>query len=60
MKTHQIKKELKEGKEVIINPNAEDTSTDENFQKVIETAVAEKTEENNIELDDWKLNKTKK
>ena len=48
-KTHQIKKELKENKESIINPNTEDTKTDEEFQEVIETAVAEKNEEDKKE-----------
>jgi hypothetical protein len=49
----QIKKELKEKKENIINPNTGDESTDEDFQEVIETAVAEKNEEEkaNIEND---------
>ena len=42
IKSKQIKKDLKENKETIINPNSEDTKTDEEFQKVIETAVAEK------------------
>ena len=41
-KISQIKKELEENKETIINPNTEDTKTDEKFQQVIETAVAEK------------------
>lgn len=44
-KTRHIKKDLEENKETIINPNTEDTKTDEEFQKVIETAVAEKAEE---------------
>ncbi|MDR2415559.1 MAG: hypothetical protein LBD75_02895 [Candidatus Peribacteria bacterium] len=36
----QIKKELQEKKESIINPKAEHTSeTDENFQEVIEDAI---------------------
>jgi cytochrome c biogenesis protein ResB len=52
IKSHQIKKELKESKETIINPNTEDTKTDEDFQKVIETAVAEKNEEDKIETED--------
>ena len=43
-KSIQIKKDLEENKENIINPNTEDTKTDEEFQKVIETAVAEKAE----------------
>ena len=49
----QIKKELEEKKDNIINPNTEDESTDEDFQEVIETAVAEKNEEEkaNIEND---------
>ena len=38
---------MEENKETIINPNTEDTKTDEEFQKVIETAVAEKAEEEN-------------
>ena len=42
IKSKQIKKELKENKETIINPNAEDTKNDEKFQEIIETAVAEK------------------
>ena len=45
IKSFQIKKKLKENKETIINPNTEDTKTDEEFQEVIETAVAEKAEE---------------
>ena len=49
IKSKQIKKELKENKETIINPNAEDTKNDEKFQEIIETAVAEKNEEENIE-----------
>ena len=52
IKSHQIKKELKENKGTIINPNTEDTKTDEDFQKVIETAVAEKNEEDKIEMED--------
>jgi hypothetical protein len=52
IKSHQIKKELKENKETIINPNTEDAKTDEDFQKVIETAVAEKNEEDKIDLED--------
>ena len=44
-KARQIKKDLEEKKEAIINPNTEDTKTDEEFQEVIETAVAEKNEE---------------
>ena len=48
-KANQIKKELKENKETIINPNAESTKSDEEFQKVIETAVAEKNEEDKAE-----------
>jgi hypothetical protein len=36
---------LKESKETIINPNTEDTKTDEKYQEIIETAVAEKNEE---------------
>ena len=49
IKSKQIKKDLKENKETIINPNTEDTKTDEEFQKVIETAVAEKNEEDKAE-----------
>ena len=49
IKSLQIKKELKENKETIINPNSEDTKTDEEFQEVIETAVAEKNEEDRKE-----------
>ena len=45
IKSLQIKKELKEDKEKIINPNSEDTKTNEEFQKVIETAVAERAVE---------------
>ena len=45
IKRRQIKKELEEKKETIINPNTEDESTNEEFQEVIETAVAEKNEE---------------
>jgi thiamine pyrophosphokinase len=38
----QIKKTLKEKKESIINPKAEDSSdTDEAFQEVIDTAIEE-------------------
>ena len=49
--TKKIRKKLKEKKDAIINPNIQDTSADEDFQEVIETAVAEKNEEekNNIE-----------
>ena len=47
----QIKKELEEKKETIINPNTEDESTDEEFQEVIETAVAEKNEEEKINVE---------
>ncbi|MBO7505472.1 hypothetical protein J6T66_05085 [bacterium] len=59
IKRRQIKKELKEKKETIINPNTEDESTDEEFQEVIETAVAEKNEEEkaNIENDSDESNK---
>lgn len=60
VKSHQIKKELKENKETIINPNTEDTKTDEDFQKVIETAVAEKNEEDKIELVDTTEKKSAK
>ena len=49
IKSFQVRKKLKEDKETIINPNTEDTKTDEEFQKVIETAVAEKTEEEDKE-----------
>ena len=49
IKSKQIKKDLKENKETIINPNTEDTKTDEEFQNVIETAVAEKNEEDKAE-----------
>ena len=45
IKSRQIRKELKEKKETIINPNTEDESTNEEFQEVIENAVAEKNEE---------------
>jgi len=60
IKTHQIKKELKENKEAIINPNSEDNSTDEEFQKIIETVVAEKIEDDNhiLNIDEgnnWEL-----
>ena len=57
VKSHQIKKELKENKETIINPNTEDTKTDEEFQKVIETAVAEKTEEDKESIEEKKERK---
>lgn len=43
-KNKQIRKELKEKKWSIINPNAEDKNTNEEFQEVIETAIAEKNE----------------
>ncbi|MBQ5945725.1 hypothetical protein IJL65_05115 [bacterium] len=60
----QIKKELEEKKETIINPNTEDESTDEEFQEVIETAVAEKNEEEKInsenDFDEIKKESTKK
>jgi hypothetical protein len=59
-KSHQIKKELKENKETIINPNTEDTKTDEEFQKVIETAVAEKSEEEKAEENAEDKKETKK
>ena len=59
-KSHQIKKELKENKETIINPNSEDTKTDEEFQKVIETAVAEKNEEDKAEENTEEKKETKK
>ena len=49
VKSIQIKKTLEENKENIINPNTEDTKTDEEFQEVIETAVAEKNEEDKAE-----------
>ena len=49
IKSLQIKKTLEENKENIINPNSEDTKTDEEFQEVIETAVAEKNEEDKAE-----------
>lgn len=45
VKKKQIKKELKEKKDTIINPNVDDSSTNEEFQEVIETAIAEKNEE---------------
>ena len=61
MKAHQIKKELKENKEIIINPNTEDNSTNEEFQKIIESVVAEKNEDDNIndnqKIEQWKLKK---
>jgi len=59
IKSKQIKKDLKENKETIINPNSEDTKTDEEFQKVIETAVAKKNEEDKAEekLEEKKENK---
>ena len=56
-KAKQIKKELEENKETIINPNTEDTKTDEAFQEVIETAVAEKNEEEKAEKSDEKEEK---
>jgi hypothetical protein len=52
IKSKQIKKDLEENKENIINPNTEDTKTDEEFQKVIETAVAEKAEEEEKEKEE--------
>ena len=45
IKKSQIKKDLKEKKESIINPNTEDSNTNEEFQEVIESAIAEKSEE---------------
>ena len=54
----QIKKELKEKKETIINPNTEDTTTNEEFQKVIETAVQEKNEEVKEDNEDTKNEKS--
>ena len=54
-KTMQIKKELKEKKEAIINPNIEDTTVDKEFQEVIETAVAEK---NSWDIDENETNKS--
>ena len=56
-KARQIKKDLEEKKETIINPNTEDTKTDEEFQKVIETAVAEKVEEEKEEKSEVKEDK---
>ena len=53
-KARQIKKDLEEKKETIINPNTEDTKTDEEFQKIIETAVAEKVEEEKEEKSEEK------
>jgi len=58
-KARQIKKDLEEKKETIINPNTEDTKTDEEFQKVIETAVAEKVEEEKEEKSEEKEVKKK-
>jgi hypothetical protein len=52
IKSKQMKKDLEENKENIINPNTEDTKTDEEFQKVIETAVAEKAEEEEKEKEE--------
>ena len=51
IKRKQIKKELKEKKETIINPNTEDESTNVDFQEVIEAAVAEKNEEEKANID---------
>ena len=58
-KSIQIKKDLEENKENIINPNTEDTKTDEEFQKVIETAVAEKAEEEENEKKEEKAEEKK-
>ena len=58
-KAHQIKKELEKNKETIINPNTEDTKTDEEFQEVIETAVAEKNEEEEKEKKEEKAEEKK-
>jgi hypothetical protein len=41
----QIKKELKKKKESIINPKVNNEHTDEDFQEVIETAIAEVNEQ---------------
>ena len=51
IKRKQIKKELKEKKETIINPNTEDETTTEDFQEVIENAVAEKKEEDSANVE---------
>ena len=51
IKRKQIKKELKEKKETIINPNTEDETTNEDFQEVIENAVAEKKEEESANIE---------
>jgi phage I-like protein len=59
IKSKQIKKDLEENKENIINPNTEDTKTDEEFQKVIETAVAEKAEEEENEKKEEKAEEKK-
>ena len=59
IKSKQIKKDLEENKENIINPNTEDTKTDEEFQKVIETAVAEKAEEEEKEKKEEKADEKK-
>ena len=58
-KAHQIKKELEKNKETIINPNTEDIKTDEEFQEVIETAVAEKAEEEENEKKEEKTEEKK-
>ena len=48
----QVKKQLEENKETIINPNAEDNNADEDFQEVIESAVAQQTEDEKNEAID--------
>ena len=61
IKRRQIKRELQEKKETIINPNSQDETTNEEFQEVIETAVAEQNEEaKEIENTDKKENEEKK
>ena len=60
IKRNQIKKDLKEKKESIINPNTEDTKTDEEFQEVIETAVAERNEEEKAETENLENKKETK
>ena len=43
---------MEENKETIINPNAEDNNADEDFQEVIESAVAQQTEDEKNEAID--------
>ena len=41
IKSKQIKKDLKENKETIINPNTEDTKTDEEFKSAVNAMKAQ-------------------